>query len=123
MKLLYYSLALYLSLPSAASAASTSKDSKKETDKPCTITSPYSGSFYDLTSLQLFDPEKFPKKVGKHPRTHSWNATGWDMGYNFTMNVCQPVLEDVEDVVGVQKGLWGNVSAFYKEGGKVYSLG
>lgn len=123
MKLLYYSLALYLSL-TPTNAASSSKDSKKDSDKPCTITSPYSGSFFDLTSLELHDPKDEKKKSSsKHVRDHSYNATGWDMGYNFTMNICQPVIEELEDVVGIDKGHWGNVSAFYKQGGKVYSLG
>ncbi|CAK4030627.1 mannose 6-phosphate receptor [Lecanosticta acicola] len=122
MKLLYYSLALYLSLTPGPACAASSKDSKKEPDKACTITSPYSGSFFDLTSLQLFDPKENPKKL-KHPREHSWNATGWDMGYNFTINICQPVIEKVEDVVGIEKSMWKNVSAYYKQDGKTYSLG
>lgn len=118
MNLLYYSLAVYLSLTSPVLAAA-SKDSK-DGEKPCTITSPTSGSFFDLSSLQLLDP-KVSKT--KHPREHSWNATGYDLGYNFTVNVCGPVIENVEDVVGVEKNLWQNVSAYYKHDGKTYSLG
>ncbi|EME49599.1 hypothetical protein DOTSEDRAFT_68397 [Dothistroma septosporum NZE10] len=118
MNLLYYSLAVYLSLtpPVAAAAAKDSKDS----DKPCTITSPTSGSFFDLTSLQLLDPKA---SKTKHPREHSWNATGYDLGYNFTVNVCGPVIEPVEGVVGIDQSLWQNVSAYYKHDGKTYSLG
>lgn len=120
MRLLYYSLATYLSLTSPAGAASSNKESKEIEHKPCTMTSPYSGSFFDLTSLQIPDP-KLSK--AKHPREHSWNATGYDLGYNFTLNICGPVLEPVEDVVGVDKALWKNISAYYKQDGKIYSLG
>lgn len=117
MKLLYHSLAVYLSLTAPALAAS--KDTK-EPDKPCTITSPFTGSFFDLTSLQIPDPKVSTKK---NPRTNSWNATGYDLGYNFTVNVCGPVLEPLEDVVGVDKHLWKNVSAYYTHHGKTYALG
>lgn len=119
--LLYYSLAIYLSvLASPAAAASSSKDSAKE-DKPCTITSPTTGSFFDLTGLQIEDPAQ---SKAKRPRDYSWNATGYDVGYNFTINFCGPVVEEVKDVVGVEKELWRNVSAYYKgDGGKIYSLG
>ena len=42
------------------------------------------------------------------------------------MNFCGGVVEDLEKeggVVGVEKELWRNVSAYYKQGGKVYSIG
>ncbi|KAK1055611.1 Cation-independent mannose-6-phosphate receptor CI-MPR [Friedmanniomyces endolithicus] len=42
------------------------------------------------------------------------------------MNFCGGVIEDLGErggVVGVEKGLWRNVSAFYETGGKVYSIG
>ncbi|EME89432.1 cation-independent mannose-6-phosphate receptor CI-MPR [Pseudocercospora fijiensis CIRAD86] len=117
--LLYYSLAIYLSAATAA-AASSSKDSAKEDNKPCTITSPTTGSFFDLTALQIPDPAQ---SKAKHPRDYSWNATGYDLGYNFTINFCGPVVEPVDDVVGVEKNLWRNVSAYYKHSGKVYSIG
>lgn len=118
MNLLYYSLAVYLSLTSPVSAAAPKES--RDSDKPCTITSPTSGSFFDLTSLQIPDPKA---SKAKHPREHSWNATGYDLGYNFTVNVCGPVIEPVEDVVGIDKSLWQNVSAYYKHDGKTYSLG
>lgn len=119
MKLLYYSLALYLSLTSPVSAASSS-DSTKKTDKPCTITSPFTGSFFDLNSLQIPDPSTSDKKK---PRDYSYNATGWDLGYNFTANICGAVVEKKEDFVGIDKDLWRNVSAYYKQDGKKYALG
>lgn len=48
------------------------------------------------------------------------------MGYNFTMNFCGGVIEDLGKlggVEGVDKELWRNVSAYYKQDGKVYSIG
>ena len=48
------------------------------------------------------------------------------MGYNFTMNFCGGVIEDLGNmggVEGVDKELWRNVSAYYKHDGKVYSIG
>ncbi|KAK0934323.1 Cation-independent mannose-6-phosphate receptor CI-MPR [Friedmanniomyces endolithicus] len=129
MKLLYHSLAFYLALvsPSATatpSATSTSAAKPSTTPPlPCTIRSPNTHAFFDLNPLHISDPAT---STSKHPRDRSWNATGWDMGYNFTMNFCGGVVEDLGErggVVGVEKGLWRNVSAFYEMGGKVYSIG
>lgn len=116
MNLLYYSLGIFLSLSSAHAA---SKDASKP-DPPCGITSPSSGNFFDLSSLQVHDPAT---SKSKHPRQQSWNATGYDLGYNFTVNFCAPAIEKVEDVVGVDKDLWRNVSAYYEHDGKVFSIG
>ena len=114
MHLLYYSLALYLSLsPTSTSADPAPAQSTSTPRTPCTIRSPTSGAFFDLEPLHILSPAD--SKL-KHPRTRSWNTTGWDYGYNFTLNFCGPVLEPIEDVVGVDKGLWGNVSAFYRAG-------
>ncbi|KAK5125395.1 hypothetical protein LTR85_000504 [Meristemomyces frigidus] len=119
MKLLYYSLSFYLCLITPASAAAP-----KETavPLPCTIRSPTSHAFFDLNPLHIEDPT-LSKKT--NPRDYSWNATGWGLGYNFTMNFCGPVVEDLAEdgVVGVEKEMWRNVSAYYKQGGKVYSIG
>lgn len=112
--MLYYSLLFYLSLASAAS----SPDPKAP--EPCTVRSATSHNFYDLNPLHILDPAQSTKK---NPRQISWNATGHDIGYNFTLNICGSVLEDVKDVQGVDKELWQNVSAYYKQGGEVYSIG
>ena len=115
MRLLHLlSLALLSSLASAA-------DEPKHA-KPCTVTSPKSRSFFDLSSLALHPPDE-SKKKSKDERTESWLAQGHDYGVNFTMNFCAPVVEDLKDVAGLDKDEWRNVSAFYKEGKRTYSLG
>lgn len=122
MQLLYYSLALYLSTLSARDPVADAAPAKDTVapQLPCTIRSPTSGAFFDLSPLHIEDPAL--SKL-KYPRDYSWNTTGWNLPYNFTMNFCGPVVEELEDVVGVPKANWGNVSAYYKEGGKVYSIG
>jgi len=56
-------------------------------------------------------------------REESWHAKGHDYGANFTINFCAPVIEDLEDVVGIEKARWRNVSAYYRSDGKTYSIG
>lgn len=89
---------------------------------PCTAHSPNTGSFYDLRSLALSLPDP-DKKGAKGARSDSWHARGWDYSANFTMNICAPVIEDVKDVVGIEKSQWQNVSAFYTQGGHTFSIG
>ncbi|EMD00443.1 hypothetical protein BAUCODRAFT_40479, partial [Baudoinia panamericana UAMH 10762] len=100
------------------SAATTPKSS--DIPKPCTIRSPTSHAFFDLNPLHIEDPTL---SKSKHPRDYSWNTTGWGLGYNFSMNFCGPVVEELEDVDGLRKDAWRNVSAYYKLGGKVFSIG
>ena len=104
-------------LPFPTHAASDPKPTK-----PCTIHSPSSGSYYDLTSLSVL-PLQNGKKAHKDDRSESWHARGYDYGANFTLNFCAPVIEEVKDVVGVEKRLWANVSAYYELDGKTYSIG
>ena len=127
--LLYNSLALFLSaalLPSttfAAAAAkarpaSTTTSSESTTSptstpspppQPCTIRSPHSGAFFDLNKLNIPAPLSLPETKRAKARDYSWNATGWDMGYNFTMNFCGGVVEDLDQlggVVGVDREMW-----------------
>ena len=90
---------------------------------PCVATSS-SGAFYDLRddmASAIKEGEKEKKHKGpvddyRWERPHDWH-------YNFTMNVCAPVVKGVKDVVGVDRAMWKNVSAYYEEGGKTYSLG
>jgi len=125
MNLLYFSLSFFLSLPSATLATASSP---KETHvpEPCTVRSPFSGAFFDLNPLHIVHPDSPLAKTHKHVRDYSWNATGWGMDYNFTMNFCGGVVEDLKEmggVEGVDRDLWRNVSAYYKEGDEVFSIG
>jgi cation-dependent mannose-6-phosphate receptor len=88
---------------------------------PCVATST-NGAFFDLrpdAAVAVVDGEKPLKGIP----TEDYIARGWDYGFNFTLNICNPVVHKVEDVVGVDEALWKNVSAYYETKGKVYSLG
>jgi cation-dependent mannose-6-phosphate receptor len=102
-------------IPYRAFAAS---DSPKPTNKPCTLHSPSTGSFYDLRPLQILP------SIGKDARNDSWHAKGYDYGANFTLNFCGPVIEKLQDVNDVSEYSWRNVSAFYRTADdEVYSIG
>ena len=93
-------------------------------DAPCVARSPTSGMYFDLSAISLSPPElKDGKRVHKDDRDESWHVRGHDYGANFTLNICAPVLETVEDVVGVQSSLWKNISAYYVRDNKTYSIG
>jgi len=92
--------------------------------EPCTISSS-TGNFYDLRSLSISLPTD-DKKPAKGEKVDDWHARGYDYhdgGANFTLNICAPVVGKVEDVVGVDRSLWRNVSAYYELGSKKYSIG
>lgn len=88
--------------------------------KPCTIHSPSTGSFFDLRPLQLtVGGTKF-----QDASNESYHAKGYDYPANFTLNFCGPVVERIENVEGLAKQRWANVSAFYKDHfGDIYSIG
>lgn len=91
---------------------------------PCVARSPTTGLYYDLNAISLTQPEsKDGEKTHKGGPKESWHARGHDYPSNFTINICAPVVEEVEDVVGVEKARWKNVSAYYELDGKVYSIG
>lgn len=89
----------------------------------CVARSPISGLYYDLNAISLTPPEKDGEKVRKSDRKESWMARGHDYPWNFRLNICAPVVEDMKDVVGVNKAQWKNVSAYYEKDDKVYSIG
>ena len=125
MKLPNSSALVALILPLLAAAASSSDDTKKAKEpvlKPCTIRSPASGAFFDLSSLSLHPP-KDTKDVKKGEALESYHVKGQDYGANFTINFCAPVVEDLSDVEGVERKLAQNVSAYYTIGKKTYSIG
>jgi len=118
-------------LAAIAAFASVAYAEDKETGKfsttatatatACVATST-SGAFFDLrpdTAVILTEGEKPSRGV----LTEDYLARGYDIGYNFTLNICGPVVKEVEDVIGVDKPDWKNISAYYEEKGKVYSLG
>lgn len=88
---------------------------------PCVATST-SGAFYDLrqdTAVWVAEGDTPPRGA----RTEDYLARGYDYGYNFTLNICGAVVKGVDDVVGVEKSLWRNVSAYYEHKGKIFSIG
>ena len=112
-------LSYLLGLSSAASGSSHLNDKS-----PCVARSPTSGLYYDLSPISLSPPQlKNGKKANKDERDESWHAKGHDYPANFTINICAPVIEDVEDVVGVGSSRWKNISAYYEQKGKIYSIG
>jgi cation-dependent mannose-6-phosphate receptor len=105
---------LSLIRPSLAAADS------KPAPKPCTIHSPSTGSYYDLRPLDL----SLQQTSKTDSRTESWHAKGYDYPANFTLNFCGPVIESLEDVVGIPESRWKNVSACYQtEKNNTYSIG
>lgn len=101
---------------------SVAADDKTPTTTACTAISTNGGSFFDLRP----DIAVAPKKDTKHKRGPSvdYEVKGYDYGYNFTLNICDAVINTPADVVGVDASLYKNVSAYYTtEKGDVFSLG
>jgi len=134
----------------ASSSSSASTSAPAETYPPCTIRSLTSGKFFDLNPLHVAPlPEDSTKKPAGNIRTESWHARGYDYGANFTINFCGGLVEDLTNggwgqemgsdglwtgwnsgeervrpgVVGLERELWGNVSAVYVRDGQVFSIG
>ena len=119
--MLYVILYVILSLLAISTVqAADSKDSIPT--KPCTVDSPSSGLHYDLNTITV-PPLDDGKQLHKDSRNESWHAKGYDYGANFTLNFCAPVIEELDDVVGVKEELYRNVSAYYTLDGKTYSIG
>lgn len=101
--------------------ASSTTTTATTTTTACVATST-SGLFYDLrpdTAVVVAEGEKPPRGAV----TEDYIARGYDYGYNFTLNICGAVVKGVEDVVGVKKSDWKNISAYYEHKGELYSLG
>lgn len=127
---------LWTTLLLLAAAAGASAASKREPDKatpvsstktavatPCVATHSTTGSFFDLRpdiAAAVKEGEKHHK--GVPTEDYTW-AKPAEWPSNFTMNICAPVVEGVADVVGVDKKLWQNISAYYEADDKIYSLG
>lgn len=116
---------LFLSLihspiPTVSASSSTSDE---PTDlRPCTLHNSNNGYYYDLNTIAV-QPLVDHKKAHKDDREESWHARGWDYSMNFTINFCAPVIETLEEVEGLSSEAAKNVSAFYKEGDKTFSIG
>lgn len=110
-----------LLLAAALFGASLAADEKTTTTTACTATATGGKAYFDLRPDIAVAP-----KDGKHKRSKSedYTARGYDYGYNFTLNICEAVIEKPEKVVGIDEALWKNVSAYYEgKDGKTYSLG
>jgi len=118
MHFFHISLTLFL-LSHPISGAS---DTKPKPVKACTIRSSTSGAFFDLNPITVVPPPKDGRRP-KDARHESWHARGYDYLANFTLNFCGPVVEKLQDVVGVDEARWQNVSAYYNVSGKIYSIG
>ncbi|KAI0539023.1 mannose-6-phosphate receptor binding domain-containing protein [Xylaria digitata] len=117
----YPTILSFLALMSSAVASDAEPTS---TTTACTASST-SGAFFDLRH----DAAIKPKPDGSRP-SHSrgapltdYKARGWDYGSNFTLNICNAVVEPIEDVKGIEESKWQNISAYYVSKGDYYSLG
>lgn len=108
----------------ATSTHAASDSSRLNENTPCVARSPTSGLYFDLRAISLFPPElKNGKKIDHDARNESWYCKGHDYPANFSINVCEPVIEPLTDVVGVDSSRWKNISAYYEQDGQIYSLG
>lgn len=114
---------LFLLAAPLVSQAASDSSAPKDALSPCVVRSPTTGLFYDLNTISLSPPLVDGDKPRKGARDESWHARGHDYNANFTLNICAPVVEDIKDVVGVDRARWRNVSAYYEREGKVYSIG
>lgn len=87
----------------------------------CTAYSHNTGAFFDLRPAKASKPGE--GKSRKRGPTEDYHIRGYDYGRNFTLNICGPVVDPVEDVVGLGKDEWKNVGAYYTYKGEVYSIG
>ncbi|GJC89397.1 putative mannose 6-phosphate receptor-like protein C530.09c [Colletotrichum liriopes] len=114
---------LLLLLAAATARAADSSTSSTTTSAPaCTAASKSgTGAFYDLRPDIAVKAEE--GKSSKGSITADYHARGWDYGRNFTLNICAPVIEALDDVEGLTKGEAKNVSAYYTYKGETYSIG
>ncbi|KAF4218628.1 hypothetical protein CNMCM8980_007619 [Aspergillus fumigatiaffinis] len=120
----FLGLLLLLSAPVTSVYAASEPTGKKDGLSPCVARSPSTGLYYDLNAISVSRPDPSDgKKSSKNAPKESWHAKGHDYHANFTLNICAPVIEDIKDVVGVERDRWKNISAYYEKEGKIYSIG
>jgi cation-dependent mannose-6-phosphate receptor len=118
-------LLLALALHSGVNAAASDDQKTKPPVEPCTVSSS-TGAFYDLRSLSILLPPDDQKKMPKGAKTDDWHVRGYDYHEskaNFTLNICAPLVDRIDDPIGISRDLWKNVSAYYSIGSKKYSIG
>lgn len=118
-------LLLSLALHSGVNAVASDDQKTKPPVEPCTVSSS-TGAFYDLRSLTILPPPDDKKKIVKGAKTDDWHVRGYDYKENkanFTLNICAPLVDHIEDPIGVSRDYWKNVSAYYSIGSKNYSIG
>ncbi|KAH6654766.1 mannose-6-phosphate receptor binding domain-containing protein [Truncatella angustata] len=112
-----------LSLAGSTIAAAADAD-KTTTAEACTATNTKSGSFFDLRPDIAQKAPKDGSKLKSGVPSKDYKANGYDYGYNFTLNICGPVVEEVDNVRGdISQEHWKNISAYYQTKGDIYSLG
>ncbi|GIK02449.1 cation-independent mannose-6-phosphate receptor CI-MPR [Aspergillus viridinutans] len=120
----FLGLLFLLSAPVTSVYAASEPTGKKDGLSLCIARSPSTGLYYDLNAISVSHPGPSDgKKSSKNAPKESWHAKGHDYHANFTLNICAPVVEDIKDVVGVERDRWKNVSAYYEKQGKIYSIG
>lgn len=114
-------LALLLAAASTSVMAADPAE-KTPTTTACTA-STTAGSFFDLRpDIAKKGADTKHRRRGDAPHK-DYHARGWDYGFNFTLNVCEPVVETPDNVRGLDRDSWQNISAYYVSKGDVYSLG
>ncbi|KAK2040858.1 mannose 6-phosphate receptor domain-containing protein [Colletotrichum somersetense] len=117
-----YSSTLILLLAAATARAADTSASTTTSAPACTAASKSgAGAFYDLRPDIAVKPEE--GKSSKGAVTTDYHARGWDYNRNFTLNICAPVIEPLDDVEGLTKAEAKNVSAYYTYKGETYSIG
>lgn len=88
----------------------------------CTATtSTNSGAYFDLRPNIAWPKDS--DKAHKSSQHKDYHARGYDYGKNFTINICNSVVDPVTNVVGIKEQKWANVSAYYMSQGDIYSIG
>lgn len=115
-----YDVLLLLAAAAGLTSAAESTTTTTTYVPACTANSHTSGAFFDLRPDIAVKPEEGKSVKGSSTDYH---ARGYDYGRNFTLNICAPVVDPVEDVVGLGQDEWKNVSAYYTYKGETYSIG
>src|SRR5579859_8193591 len=98
------------------------QNAPKVDDPECTVTNPVTNEFFDLRPLIRKEADKSRSQSWQCVDSRDdWHISGYDYRHNFTLNICEPVLSDYSDVVGVSDKR--NVSGFYVDSDGKISIG